>query len=177
MSDNNAKNLPLSDSDVAHLTQCIASMFPMVKHFGQSVESFNPENLDHLEVVTLRAIKAMRETAKAKREAEVRLYRAAVEGVIRNALKETERAQAEYASLSPTLRALLPALPESISIPLSDFGDCFPEGTTKERMVAVLHTLNYKLVKGRQDETGPRVSIPLVQKSAPVPPNRAQNAA
>jgi len=186
MSDNTSnvvKNPTLSDADAEKLLTAIAAMFPIVKNCGKALESFDGTDLNCIAKVCVRAHDMLQEHTKARREAEVRQYRTAVENVIVGAVREAKAARAEYdnmlQSASPALRAILSqsAPSDYVNIPLSDFGDCFAEGTSKETMVAILHKLNYRLAAGRQDESGPKVSVPLVAKTTPVPPNRQTQAA
>jgi hypothetical protein len=184
MSDNNSnvvKNPTISAADAEKLMAAIATMFPLVKYWGKTLDGC--DSVADANVICFRAIKALQEKESEETKAFERSCRAAVEAVIRDAVKEGKKTREDYEALLPTLPENLRAVvsanppPDAVYIPLSDFADCFPTGCDKSRMVSVLHSLNYTLARGRQEDGEPKVRIPLTPKVVPVPPSRRESNA
>lgn len=69
----------------------------------------------------------------------------------------------EIAKLSPATRAMLGSkgvCPESTTVALAEVSDLFPEGTTEETMVALLHRGGFKLAQGKSKE-GKRLFVQI----------------
>lgn len=174
----------------------ISSDFDSIVHLAQThLGAVMPEGAtksEMWEIAIQSAFKAHSRFRKAKKEERVREFRIGCEKVIAAARQDMATAMSEYASLSPTLKAMMPtpafaapvdtsgkAKPIMCEIPVSDFSDIFPDGTKAERILALLKDMSYTI---RKADKVHYVSVPFaVETVANVPTlvarNKATNAA
>jgi len=148
-----ATSTVMSDELFERLTECVkdlhhlTSLMPADSKVGEIPTEFPKLGTDEWEKVMVKALNATRRYKKAKKEEQVRQFRAGCEKVVAEARGVQMKAKEEYDALSPSLKAIMPKFPTNVDIAVSDFSDIFPEGTTSERMVVLLKDLGYKIAK------------------------------
>lgn len=150
----------------SEVAERIEDTFNGVVHIASAVLGVDipkdASDADKWEKACVALLNAHKRFRKAKREEQVRAFRQGCEDLLAVARGQQKKAKEEYDALSPNLKALMPKFPTSVSIPVSDFSDIFPEGTTKERIQVLLKDMSYKLVK---TANGVCVSVPLFPES------------
>lgn len=165
MTTNNANGTVQTTSTVisVEVAERIETSFSAIVHLASAVlgvempkDASDPEKWEKACVAALNAHSRFR---KAQKEAKVRAFRQGCENVIAVARDAQKKAKEEYDALTPTLKALMPKFPTSVSIPVSDFSDIFPQGTTPEQIRKLLKDMSYNVFKGTDGDFSVRVAL------------------
>lgn len=136
------------------LAQRIRDTFKSLHHLvslipndSSPLPAFEELPTDKWDQVCIKGLNAHSRYRKAKKEEKVRAFRAGCANVVEVARGEQKKAKEEYDALSPALKAIMPKFPTNVEIPVSDFADIFPQGTSEEQMRKLLKEMSYNIFK------------------------------
>lgn len=129
-----------------------AAEFTQEGHAARVLPPFEKCNLEEYEVALVRTVLAIRAHRTAQERNVLIAAKSKIDAAMHVVRLARVEAYREIASLSPAVKALLGeekcAAPTATSLPVSEVVGFFPEGTTQEQAIALLHKMNYKLVAG-----------------------------
>lgn len=167
MSDNKPAPVAMSDETAAVVKGALRDLHRV---FHADVPAFEKCDATAYRSILGQAYNAIGDDMLARTAETTRHARAAVEAVITAKRATFAQVEAELATVSPVLRALMSEkiaslLPDNMLIGLSEVQSAFPQGTSESDMVKALHAMGFQLAKGSQAKSGIRLSIPRVAKA------------
>ncbi len=173
-----ATSTTISDSDAARILEAFKTLHHIislqVSDDSPAPIAFEKLSGDDYVDVCQKALRAHKRFRSAKIEAQHRHFRAGCDAVVKTATEAAVKAKAEFDALSPTLKAMMPAFPSTVRIPVTAFASCFPTEWAATRHAPTLKDMGYVL-DGRTKE--PTVSVDLAPKVALAPPVKKDKAA
>jgi hypothetical protein len=173
---NVSKSQVVSDDVAAKTTAALTILHTLYQSIpgGPKLPDMKECTTQDLERVCKRALTALVRREEAKKEEVVRSFRGKCEEVIARKQADARTAKAEYDSISPTLRQTLgmPAFPDTVTIPFSEFMSVFPKTFTSQAVGQKLLDFGFKgngAARGPKANLHTAIIVPFVAK-APVAP-------
>lgn len=158
----NAQNVSKSvvvSEDVARRTvEALTTLHTLYQSAGNNTKlpDFAACSTTDLEVVCKRALTALVRLGESKKEQIKAQFKTKVEGVILDHMAKHLTLKAEYDSLSPSLKALMPTFSSDVVIPVTAFVAVFPKAYTSVAIAQKLIDFGYK---GNGAARGPKAGL------------------
>lgn len=148
----------VSDEGYDNLIFALESAHNVVKSYtGETLPPFDSCTEKDYEEIIRRTFRAVVRTRKTRRDLAFKGAKVAVDALIHETRIEGRKALAAFKAVisdNPSLAKLLPAPKSTVEVAVSDFSDCFAEGTSETDMVKWMKDNDIEVCKGA-DKKGP----------------------